>query len=433
METHGNEIKAAFAALYRSAAENRMKRLLFLILLFLACRSTAQEWTRFRGPNGSGISAATTVPAQFSPGDYNWRVELPGRGHSSPIVWGGKLFVTSAEEQTGKRHVLCLSTKDGKELWRRTYDFKPYHLHDYNASAASTPTVDSERVYVVMPEDGRFIVAALDQQGREVWTRDLGSFKTQHGGSSSPILVDGVLIVNNEPEDSQGSLVGLDRATGKVLWQRKRSSMACPYATPTVYQPTGGPAEVVFASTAHGLTSLDPRTGELNWEVPGLTKLRCVASPLIVDGLVYQASGQGDGGRQAVAVRPGSKKAGTEPKVAYNIARGPSYVPTPIAVDGRIYAWGDAGIVSCIRAATGETIWQERVGGNFFGSPVCVGGKLYAVSAKGEVVVIEAGETFKVVGRSDLAESSHATPAVSDGVMYLRTTSHLISVGGKKR
>jgi outer membrane protein assembly factor BamB len=157
-----------------------------------------------------------------------------------------------------------------------------------------------------------------------------------------------------------------------------------------------------------------------------------VASPLVVDGMVYQASGQGDGGRQAVAVRPG-KKGEAEAKVAYNIARGPSYVPTPIAVNGRIYAWGDAGIVTCLKASTGEVLWQERVGGNFFGSPVCVDGKLYAVSAKGEVVVIEAGEAFKILGRSDLGEGSHATPAVSDGVMYLRTTSHLISVGGKKR
>jgi outer membrane protein assembly factor BamB len=348
------------------------------------------------------------------------------------VIWGGKLFVTSAEEQTGKRHLLCLSTKDGKELWRRTYDFKPYHLHDFNAAAASTPTVDSERVYLVLPEDGRFIVAALDHEGREVWKRDFGAFPTQHGGSSSPIVVGDVLIINNEPEDAQGSLAGLDRKSGSILWQRKRNSQACPYATPAVYQPAGGSPEVIFASTAHGLTSLDPKTGEVNWEADNLTKLRCVASPIIIGDLVYQASGQGDGGRQAVAVRPGSKKSGSEPKVEYRIARGPSYVPTPIAVNGRIFAWGDSGIVSCIKAATGDIVWQERVGGNFFGSPVCVDGKLYAISAKGEVVVIDAGDQFKVLGRSDLGEGSHATPAVSNGVMYLRTTSHLISLGGKK-
>jgi outer membrane protein assembly factor BamB len=401
-------------------------------LALVASRSSAQEWTRFRGPNGTGISAAKSIPVQLSPGDYNWTVELPGRGHSSPVVWGNRVFVTSAEEQTGKRHLLCLSTKDGKELWRRTYDFKPYHLHDFNAAAASTPTADSERVYVVLPEDGRFLVAAIDHQGREVWQRDLGAFPTQHGGSSSPILVGDVLVINNEPEDANGSLVGLDRKTGAILWQRKRNSQACPYATPAVYQPPDGPAEVIFASTAHGLTSVDPETGDLNWEADGLTKLRCVASPLIVDGLVYQASGVGDGSRQAVAVRPGSKKSGTAAKVEYRIARGPSYVPTPIAVSGRIYAWGDAGIVTCMKAATGEIVWQERVGGSYFGSPVCADGKLYAISAKGELVVIEAGEQFKILGRSDLGEGSHATPAISDGIMYLRTTSHLISVGGRK-
>ncbi len=393
---------------------------------------SSQEWTRFRGPNGTGVSAATTIPIQFSAGDYNWRVELPGRGHSSPVVWGSRIFITSAEEQTGKRHVLCLSTKDGKELWRRTYDFKPYHLHDFNAAAASTPTVDAERVYLIMPEDGAFIVAALDHEGREIWKRNLGAFPTQHGGSSSPILIGSILIVNREPEDADGSLLGLDAKTGQTIWKRDRHSMACPYATPAVYQPAGGPAEVVFASTAHGITSLDPATGELNWEAPGLTKLRCVASPIIADGLIYSASGQGDGARLGIAVRPGSKQGKIEPKVEYKITRGPSYVPTPIAVNGRIYAWGDAGIVTCIKAATGDIAWQERVGGNFFGSPVCINGKLYAVSAKGEVVVIETGDQFKQLGRSDLGEPSHATPAVSDGVMYLRTTSHLISVGGKK-
>jgi outer membrane protein assembly factor BamB len=401
-----------------------------LVPMLAPCSAVAQEWSRFRGPNGTGVSAASTIPVQFSPGDYNWRVELPGRGHSSPVVWGGKVFVTSAEEQTGKRHVLCLLTKDGKELWRRTYDFKPYHLHDFNAAAASTPTVDAERLYVVLPEDGKFIVVAVDHQGREVWERNLGPFPTQHGGASSPILVGGVLVINNEPEDAQGTLTGLDPKTGAILWQRKRASQACPYATPVVYEPPGEPAQVIFASTAHGLTSLNPKTGDLNWELPELTKLRCVASPVIAEGLIYQASGQGDGARQAIAVRPGAKSA--DAKVAYRIARGPSYVPTPIAVSGRIFAWGDAGIVTCIKAATGEIVWQERVGGNYFGSPVCAAGKLYAISAKGEVVVIEAGDAFKVLGRSDLGEGSHATPAIANGVMYLRTSSHLISVGGKK-
>jgi len=394
----------------------------------------AQEWTRFRGPNGTGISKATTIPVRFTPAEYNWRVPLPGVGHSSPVIWGERLFLTSADEEKGKRYLLCLSAADGRRLWTRSYDFTAYSHHEFNTAASSTPVVDAERVYVVWTTHEQFTVLALDHNGKEVWKRDLGRFPTQHGGAASPILVGDILIVTMEPEDASGLLLGLDRKTGATRWQRPRSGGPAPYATPILYEPEDGPAEVIFVSTANGITGLDPMTGAVNWELSSLFNLRCVASPIQAGGLILVTAGQGGGARQAAAVQPGSKKAGTDARLAYKLPRGPSYIPTPIAVGDRVFFWGDSGIVMCVKASTGEQVWQERVGGgDYFGSPVCVDGKLYAMSAKGELAVIEASDRFKLLARNDLGEPSHATPAVSNGVMYLRTLSHLISVGGKKQ
>lgn len=408
--------------------------------LFAACLLAlpnplpAQEWTRFRGPNGTGISHATTIPVQFTPADYRWRTALPGGGHSSPVLWGKRLFVTSAEEEKGRRHLLCLNAENGRLLWTRTDSFTPYAHHAFNSAASATPVVDADHVYVVWTTHERFTVLAYDHSGKAVWRRELGRFPTQHGGAASPILAGDTLIVTMEPEDVEGRLFGLDRKTGATRWQRPRGRGPAPYATPILYQPNDSPSEVIFSSAANGLTSLDPQTGAVNWELPNLFNLRCVASPIQAGGLIFATAGQGGGARQALAVRPGSRRASTAAQVAYRLPRGPSYVPTPIAVGGRVFFWGDGGIVTCIRATTGETVWQERVGGgDYFGSPVCINGRLYAMSAKGELVVIAASDRFQLLGRSDLGEPSHATPAVAGGTIYLRTRSHLIAVGSRKR
>ncbi|MFN3651078.1 MAG: PQQ-binding-like beta-propeller repeat protein [Armatimonadota bacterium] len=394
----------------------------------------AQEWTRFRGPNGSGISKATTVPVQFTPADYNWKVKLPGIGHSSPVLWGKKLFLASAEQETGTRHLHCLDAATGKIAWTYSQPYPMYGLHMYNNAASGSPAVDGERVYFIWGTPDAFKVHALDHSGKPLWTRDLGRYKAQHGAGSSPILVGDIVIVAKEPEAENGLLVGLDAKTGEVRWQYERFSKDAPYATPVVYRPEGGPAEVIFTNGAHGMTSLNPANGKLNWELRDLYRARNVSSPIVLEnGLILAGSGNGGGDKQTFAVKPGSGAGKTAPQIAYEVKRGIAYVPTPIAIGNRVFIWGDAGIVHCINADTGETVWMERVGGNFFGSPVCVNGKLYAINAQGEVVVIAASDELQVLGRSELGEASHSTPAVADGVMYLRTESHLISVGGRKK
>jgi outer membrane protein assembly factor BamB len=402
-------------------------------LWFITTEAHAQEWTRFRGPNGSGISEAKSVPVTFTEKEFNWKVALPGVGHSSPVVWKDKIFITSADENTGKRFLFCISAADGKVLWNHAFDFTAYQHHSLNTAASSTPAVDADHVYVVWPAPEQMTLHALTHQGKEVWKRELGAYQSMHGGGMSPIVVGETVIVTKEPEAGLGALLGLDRKTGQVRWKHDRPCTNAAYATPLVYQPPGGPPQVVFTGSA-GITSLDPATGALNWELPNVFRARCVGSPVLVGPaaapLVFATAGTGGGDRQAVALRPGGK--GTAPQVAYQPTKGICYVPTPITVGDRLYLWGDGGIVTCLKAGTGEEVWMERAGGNFFGSPVCVDGRLYCVSTTGEVVVIATGDAFKVLARNPLGEASHSTPAISGGVMYLRTLTHLISVGGKK-
>lgn len=386
-------------------------------------------WPRFRGPGGSGVSSASGVPAKFTEADYNWRVKLPGDGPSSPVVWGDKVFVTSAEKDRGRRHVLCLSARGGRKLWQKSWPFRPFRVNTKNSFAVATPALDARHVYLVWTSPKSVAVVALGHNGREVWKRDLGPYSSQHGPGPSPVVVGGVVILGNDQEGNESFLVGLDGATGRIRWKRKRRGGKASYSTPAVLVREGGRREVVFTSTSHGITSLDPATGKLVWESEPF-KNRCVSSPVIVRGLVFATAGQGGGGREAVAVRP-PRRIGGRAEVAYRIERELPYVPTPIAVGDLMFVWNEKGRVTCVRAEDGKVIWQESVGGRYYGSPVCVGGRLYAISMKGEVVVISASEKYKLLARNPLGEASYATPAVSGGVMYLRTKSQLISLGGR--
>jgi outer membrane protein assembly factor BamB len=397
--------------------------------------SAAQEWTQFRGPNASGISSATTVPANLTEADFNWKVKLAGIGHSSPVIWGDRVFLTSAEEETGKRHLLCISTKDGKTVWTKTFPFNAYTHHKFNNAASTTPAVDAERIYVAWPSPQSIQLYAFDHSGKELWKQDLGGLEINHGGGCSPVVVDGVVIYRSESEGDgapQSFVIGLDAKTGQPRWKTPRTCKSTSYSTPVLYRSKSGPAELILNSEAHGFMSLDPKTGAINWETPPLFKQRTVSSPVIMGDLIFGTSGNGGGARQGIAIQPGTKSTGTAPQVKWEVNRGVGYVPTGIYYNKLLFIFEDANFVACMRPETGETVWRERVGGNFFGSPVCVNGKLYAMNAQGELVVVGAAEQFKLCCKVPLGEASHSTPAVSNGVMFLRTEGHLISVGGKK-
>jgi outer membrane protein assembly factor BamB len=404
--------------------------LLPILLGMLVGSATAQEWTRFRGPNGSGETEAAGIPTTWTAKDYRWRVELPGIGHSSPVVWGDRLYVTSADERNATRTVLCLKTTDGSEVWKRSFPARTHHKNKLNGYAASTPVVDQDRVYITWAGPDEYIVLALNRAtGEDVWRQNLGPFEAQHGFGASAIMVDGLLIVPHE-HDGKSSIVAIEGATGKTRWTAPRRTEKAGYATPMLYQPQGGSTQIILISWAHGVASIDPASGKANWELTVL-KHRTVGSPIVAAGLIFAQCGEGSGGKQMFAVTPGDPAKKIEPKVAYEIKDSLPYAVTPVAYKNLVFLWNDQGVVTCLDAPTGKMLWRERVGGKYFGSPVRVGDRLYCMSCEGEMVVLAAADHYQLLGRINLEEPSQATPAVADGVMYLRTRSHLMAIGGK--
>lgn len=399
----------------------------------LLCVATlsAQEWTRFRGPNGAGQSEATTIPISWQAGDHLWKAELPGIGHSSPVLWGDKLWVTSADPKSGLRYVMCVSARDGKLLWTREFPARTFAVHQQNSLASSTPTVDAERVYCAWATPDELSVIALDHDGNDAWQAPLGPFVSQHGFGTSPVLF-GDLVILTDDQDSESWLLALDRRSGETRWKVPRKVLDkqnASYAAPCVYQPPTGPPELIVCSWAHGVSSIDPLSGKTNWEL-GVLERRPVGSPILVDGLIVANCGEGSGNNSVVAVRPPHDNKSAE--LVYKLGRTSSpYVPSIVAHGDLLFLWGDRGVVTCIDAPSGKQHWQNRVGGNYSSSPLRVADRVYCVSAEGEVVVLAASKEFQVLGRSSLGEGTRATPAIAAGRMFLRTESHLVAVGQK--
>ena len=226
-------------------------------------------------------------------------------------------------------------------------------------------------------------------------------------------------------------LIAVDRMTGKTRWKVPRRTELAGYATPCVRRVDGGRPEVIFTGTAHGITSVDLATGKVNWEIDDVFASRTVGSPQLHGDLVFASHGAGLAGQRFVAVRPQRVGNIIKPEVTYEITRSVPLVPSCMVKDGLMFLLTDGGIMTCADAPTGEMHWRERIGGEFYSSPVWVDHRLYCVSKRGEVVVIAAEKTYKPLARIQLGEKSFAVPAVSGGLMYFRTQSRLFSLGGK--
>ncbi len=401
--------------------------------------SAEGEWARFRGPNGSGIAAesAKSIPVEFTVADYKWQTKLPGGGHSSPVVWGKHIYVT-VDEGSGKRSVMGYHFDDGRELWKLPAEFEEHNLNKFNNFTSSSPACDETGVYVTWGSGMKSIALAVDHAGKQLWQRDWDAFTSDHGAAASPIVVDGIVILNTDSKDEgRNQIRALDAKTGADVWIHERVTAesekhTTPYNTPVVLE-LGGKKTVAFFSTNDGWLGLEAATGKEVWRYGGEYEFRSVGSLVTGNGILFGTMGSGGAGKDSTGLKFESGVA--QPTLAYALGFKDklSYVPTPLIYNGLTFLWGDGGIVNCIDTATGEPVYDkgERVGGNFFSSPICIDGKIYCGSREGEMVVIPATRDFEILGRSHFESGIYATPAVAGGHLIVRTETHLISIGGE--
>lgn len=398
-----------------------------LVVFSISATTCAQQWTRFRGPNGSGISNAKSIPSHWTQDDYNWKVALPGAGHSSPVVWSNRLFLTSADKATGICSLLCFDTKDGQVLWKHDFATADYTKHELNSRASATPALDAQHVYVCWTTNDELAVQAISHHGNTVWTKSLGPYKAMHGIASSPIVHEGLLFVAND-QDKQSSVLALAAATGKQQWDVSRETTAN-YSTPCVLT-SNNIFHVLFTSRDRGLTAIVGRSGQVAWELPVFRSHISVASPITTSEFIVAASGGVGVPEEVVTITFQDQQSLQSPAELYRLETATPFVPTPLSHQGMLFLVSDEGIAHCVDLKTGAVHWKERLNNKFYSSPICINNKIYFTSRDGEIIVVEAADKFNLLARNHVLEECHATPAVSDGRMYLRTFSSLISIGG---
>lgn len=400
---------------------------LFLSTLLLIVEPLqAENWPRFRGPNGQGISLETGFPTTWTEDDYAWTLEIPGMSHSSPVVWEENLYLTTGLNDGEVRRLICLDAATGKQKWERDLALNTVHLHNKNSFASGSPSTNGTHVVAAYADEAQFIVACWTKDGKELWRTDIGGFLSEHGPSCSPIIHNNLVIV---PKDMKGpSLVAaFDLQTGKEVWRTDREFRRTSYATPIVRTRADGIDEVICVSGMMGISGLNVQSGEMLWRTESFPE-RTVGSPVLCDDHVVAISGGGGKGRN-LFVAPLDREGTVEPSL--KITRSIPYVPTPVCKDGLYYMILDGGIASCLEMPSGKEVWTERIDGNFSGSPIWLEGRLYMIDEAGTVVVLSAGREFKELGRVALGDLSYSTPVVANGRMYLKTSTKLFCLPRK--
>jgi outer membrane protein assembly factor BamB len=385
-------------------------------------------WSRWRGRDAAGQGGEGAFTVAWSADAWAWKVDLPGVGHASPIVWRDHVYTASADEAAGVRYLLCHDLATGKRLWSREIPGPIDRHHTQNSSASGSVAADPLGIYWLWGTRDNVRLEAVSHEGQPRWHVDLGPFAAEHGFGGTPTVCEDLVIVPLE-QDGPGFVVGLDVVTGKERWRLPREGVdKAAYSTPLVIKSASTHA-VICTSHGHGLYAVDPGTGRVLWEHRCFPR-RTVSSPIQAAGLLIGTSGDGGGNNLLVAVKPpdvsSADASRAEATVAYSIDKSAApYVPTPLESKGRLYLWGDRGVVTCVRVADGALVWKGRVGGNYSASPIVLGGRIINVASDGEIVVIADGDSFEVLGRTPLDEETRATPAVADSRLLFRSASHL--------
>jgi outer membrane protein assembly factor BamB len=413
-------------------------RLLVLPLLALTLAGPAglpevsiNDWPWWRGPGLDGKSRDQQVPVKWTTTqNVLWRTAVPGRGHSSPILWGERLFLTTADEQAQTQSVLAFDRKSGKALWSSVaHKGGLPRKHGKNTHASATLACDGEKVYAVFINSDALHVSALDLDGKVVWQQKAGGFQSEHGYGSSPVLHGSLVIVLGDSR-KDNFVAGLDRATGKVVWKTPRTTTGKHggYATPVVATLAGRPQLILTGY--HQVTSYDPDTGKLIWSCAGPSEVTaCTAA--CGDGIVFATGGFPE--KELLAIRADGRGDVTKTHLLWKTNKGVTYVPSPLYHEGRLYVVNDGGVATCYEGKTGKEVWQDRLPGAFSSSPILVGDRIYVTSEVGKTFVLKAGGKFELIATNDLGDGGFATPAVCGGRIFLRTSQFLYCIGSRER
>ena len=399
-----------------------------LILFAIVPALHAEDWPTWRGPRNDGRSTEPAFPTTWSKSDnIVWRTELPGEGHASPVVFGGKLFTVAAMPDTQERLLVCLDRITGKKLWQQTVVKAPAeHTHRENSHASSTPACDGERVFCTFLDGKEVVVSAYSLAGKLLWQKRPGVFSSVHGFCSTPILYHGKVIVNCD-HDGPGYIVALSCADGLELWRIDRANNTRSYCTPII-RIAAGRRQMVLSGSKR-IASYNPDTGMQLWFVEGPTD-QFVASPVYSEktGLFYITGGFPD--HHIMAIRPDGTGNVTATHVVWHHHNGAgvSYVPSPIIEGDWFLVTDDRGFAHAFDAKNGDIVWSEKVGRSH-ASIVSAAGLLYFMNDAGVCRVVKPAEKFATVATNDLGEPAYASPALSNGQIFLRTDKAIYCIG----
>ena len=388
----------------------------------------AEHWPEFRGPTGDGHAAPADLPVAINEDVVRWKTPIHGKGWSSPVVWGDRIWLTTATEDGTQMSVICVDRTNGKIIHDKVLlrNDSPAFCHAMNSYATPTPVLEDGRVYVHF---GSYLTACLDSETADVlWQRKDLRCDHYRGPASSPILYNGKLFIAYDGFDVQ-YVVALDKATGKTVWKRAREidygtdngDRMKAYCTGQVID-VGGQKQLVYPS-AVATIAYDPETGDPLWQVYH-EGMNASARPLYGHGLVFITNGMGS----MVAVRPDGKGDVTESHIAWSDRKGVAKKSSQLLVDGLFYMNSDDGVVSCRRPETGEILWQRRAGGEFAASPIYAGGRIYMFSTEGTVLTLRPGTKYELLAETELGDGFMASPAVVGNDLIVRSKSHLYLV-----
>ncbi len=433
-----------------------MNRAVLALLMLLSgiAELRAEDWPCWRGPRLDGSSLEKNLPVTWNETEnIAWKTAIPGAGHSSPIVVGNRVLVTTCLIKEKQRVLLCLDRRDGKVLWQKVVLTSPLEpKQSLNSYATATPASDGERVYTAfarirprtgkdagfprLPREGGYLpkdvvaetlVTCCTLEGEVVWQKCPGQFCSRHGFCSTPILYKDKVIVNCD-QDAEAYIVALDRKTGEERWRIDRPNHMRSYCTPIIVE-AAGKTQMVLSGNL-GVTSYDPDTSRPIWSITGPTE-QFVASPVFGSGLIFVTAGFPT--FHNLAIRPDGSGDVTGTHIAWHenktSPRKAAYVPSPLAVNDCFYVISDQGSLNCLEGTTGKRLWMHDLGRHHSASPVLADGRVYLTDDEGTTFVLKAGAAFELLARNALREECHASPAVSRGQIFIRTGNHVWCIG----